>query len=95
MYCHSQVWVSTPHSPWDFMDCQDCQSLFGVLAAASKQHIQAIGQLKRAAFQRNQSRMQFLHRKVQELEAAREQCLNAYRRHRHTHQVCRAVLLLP
>ena len=77
------------------MDCQDCQSLFRALAATSKHHIQAIGQLKRTAFQHNQPRMQFLQQKVQELEAAREQCLNAYRRHRHAHEVCRAVVLLP
>jgi hypothetical protein len=75
------------------MDCQECNSLFSVLAAASKKHIQAIGQLKCAVCQLNQPRMQVLQQKVQELEAAREQCVNAYRRHRHTHQVYRTLLL--
>jgi len=77
------------------MDCQNCKSLSRVLAEATQQHYHAIGQLNRAVLQHNQSRMQVLHQKVQDLEAAREQSLNAYRRHRRVHQVCRAVVLSP
>jgi hypothetical protein len=67
------------------MDCQDCQALFGMLTAATEQHTHAIGQLSLALLQHDESRMKVLHRKVQELEATREQCLNAWRRHREAH----------
>jgi hypothetical protein len=77
------------------MECQDCQSLFSALATATKQHIKAIGQLKLAALQHDYLRMQYLHQEVRALEAACEQTVNAYRRHRQVHEIRHAAGVLP